>query len=85
MIAKYQNRYKKTISNALKKKSINIKDLDNFNINYIKEKKDNKIQISIIEEKNCNLKLNEYYKYNNRTIYTSCIKEIYIERNNNNS
>jgi len=85
MIVKYENGYEETISNALKNKTITINDLDKYKINYIKQEKDipsKDFKISIIEEENCNLKLNEYYKNNGRTIYTSCLKEIYIERDN---
>ena len=39
MIVKYENGYEETISEALKKGTININDLDSYNIEYIKEKK----------------------------------------------
>lgn len=39
--------------------------------------------IVIEEESNCNLKLNEYYKKDNRTIFTSCLNEINIENEEN--
>ena len=39
MIVKYENGYEETISEALKKGTINIKDLDSYNIECIKEKK----------------------------------------------
>ncbi|MBQ3021009.1 MAG: hypothetical protein IJD92_02140 [Bacilli bacterium] len=83
MIVRYENGFEETIQDALKNKSITITDLDKFNINYIKYEKEKNYKLSVIEEDNCNLKLNEYYESNNRTIYTTCIKEIYIERNNN--
>lgn len=86
MIVRYESGFEETISNALKNKTITINDLDKYKINYIKQEKDipNKdFEISIVEEDNCNLKLKKYYKYNERTIYTSCLKEIYIERDNN--
>ena len=37
----------------------------------------------ITEQNNCNLKLNEFYKYEDITIYTSCIDEIHIKRDDN--
>ena len=40
-------------------------------------------KIIIDENENCNLKLNEYYKYEDITIYTSCIDEIHIKRDDN--
>ena len=59
-----------------------IKDLLNtIIINEEQEKQDipNKnFNIFIEEESNCNLKLNEYYKKDNRTIFTSCLNEINI-------
>ena len=86
MLVKYESGYEETISSALKNQKITINDLDKYKIKYIKQEKDitNKdFKISIVEEENCNLKLNEYYKYTVRTIYTSCLKEIYLERDNN--
>lgn len=38
MIVRYENGYQETIEDALKHKNITIKDLDNYNISYIKEK-----------------------------------------------
>lgn len=39
-------------------------------------------KIIIDEKENCNLKLNEYYKYGDRTVYTTCLDEIYLQRKN---
>lgn len=83
MIVKYIDGSKELISTALKNKHINIQILDKFNINYIKIEKENtevNNKYNVIETKNCNLKLNEYYKSNNRVIYTACLDEIYVLR-----
>lgn len=39
IIVKYESGYEETASNALLNKTITIKDLDNYNIDYIKEKR----------------------------------------------
>lgn len=39
IIVKYESGYEETVSNALLNKTITIRDLDNYNIDYIKEKK----------------------------------------------
>ncbi|MBQ3020695.1 MAG: hypothetical protein IJD92_00545 [Bacilli bacterium] len=85
MIVKYDDGTKKLISEVLKQKHIDIQVLDKFNISYIKYPKEtyNKnYKLNIVEEDNCNLKLNEYYKYEDRTVYTVCLNEIYLERKN---
>ena len=85
MIVKYDDGSKELISEALKNKHIDIQILNKFNIDYIKYEKENietTIKINVIESTNCNLKLNEYYKNNDRLIYTACLDEIYLVRKN---
>lgn len=85
MIVKYDDGAKELISDALNQNHIDIQMLDKFKINYIKMKKEIYSKDYILnpkEEENCNLKINEYYKYNDRTIYTACLKEIYVQRKN---
>lgn len=41
IIVKYESGYEETVSDALKNNRINITDLDNYNINYIKYDKEN--------------------------------------------
>lgn len=85
MIVKYDDGSKELISEALNNNHIDIQILDKFNIDYIKieqEKFKEDIKFNIIETKNCNFRLNEYYKNNDRTIYTSCLDEIYVIRPN---
>jgi len=85
MIVKYDDGSKELISEALNNNHIDIQILDKFNIDYIKieqEKLKEDIKFNIIETKNCNFRLNEYYKNNDRTIYTSCLDEIYVIRPN---
>ena len=85
MIVEYNDGTNELISDALKNKHIDIQILDKFNINYIKypkEKFNKNYKLSIIEANNCNLKLNEYYKYEDRKVYTTCLDEIYLQREN---
>ena len=85
MIVEYNDGTNELISDALKNKHIDIQILDKFNINYIKypkEKFNKNYKLSIIETNNCNLKLNEYYKYDDRKVYTTCLDEIYLQREN---
>lgn len=84
MIVKYDDGTEESISNALKQKHIDIEVLNKFDIYYIKHEKDmfNKdFKLNIIEEKNCNHKLNEYYKNEGKKVYTACLNEIYVEKN----
>lgn len=80
---RYSDNTIENVKDALSNGHINIGDLDKFNIEYIKYEKDipqKDFDISIVEEDNCNLKLKEYYKYEDRIVYTSCINEIYLIR-----
>ena len=62
------------------KEMLNTTIINDYKTNDESITKDFKI---IIEDKeNCNLKLNEYYKYGDRTVYTTCLDEIYLEREN---
>jgi len=85
MIVEYKDGSNELISEALKSSHIDIQVLDKFNIEYIKMEKENEvadIKLNVVEPQNCNLKLNEYYKNNDRVIYTSCFDEIYVIRKN---
>ena len=85
MIVKYKDGSNELISEALKSSHIDIQVLDKFNIKYIKMEKEDEvadIKLNVVEPQNCNLKLNEYYKNNDRVIYTSCFDEIYVIRKN---
>ena len=85
MVVKYDSGNEEPISEALKYGTIKISDLDKFNIKYIKMEKEDEvadIKLNVVEPQNCNLKLNEYYKNNDRVIYTSCFDEIYVIRKN---
>jgi len=85
MIVEYKDGTNELISEALKSSHIDIQVLDKFNIEYIKMEKENEvadIKLNVVEPQNCNLKLNEYYKNNDRVIYTSCFDEIYVLRKN---
>lgn len=85
MVVQYDSGNEEPISEALKCATITISDLDKFNIEYIKMEKENEaadIKLNVIELQNCNLKLNEYYKNNDRVIYTTCLDEVYVIRKN---
>jgi len=85
MIVEYKDGSNELISEALKSSHIDIQVLDKFNIEYIKMEKEDEvadIKLNVVEPQNCNLKLNEYYKNNDRVIYTSCFDEIYVLRKN---
>ena len=85
MVVEYESGFEEKISNALKYKTIKIEDLDSYNINYIKEAKEEtfntKIKVikSNISSRN---KYNKYLELTDRTFYLKDdIVDIYYEEN----
>lgn len=79
---KYASGYEETVENALKYKTISISDLDKYHISYISSPKNIISYIELNKIDKCNEKDEIYYEKGNITVYTKCIKEIYVTKNN---
>lgn len=66
IIVEYENGYEEKVSNALKYGTITIKDLDNYNIDYIKEARDNDYELVSNLDKVDYADINVLVKFNNK-------------------
>lgn len=60
VVVKYQDRTEETVKESLKKGRITIKDLDRFDIKYIKEEKNNKFTTIMVDSKEMNIRQSQY-------------------------
>ena len=79
---KYESGYEETVENALKYKTISISDLDKYHISYITSPKNIISYIELNKKEKCNEKDEIYYKKGDIALYTKCIEEIYVTKNN---